>query len=198
MARLPNPTMAHPNFLPGESGAATSFVTASFKNAPATLAATKLWLTLTMNPRRESSFPEESFMIFSPSLGTALLPNFFQPLLQIILIFLLQFRVGRSGINLARLVLHFVKLLFCPFIMNADFIRAVEYFLYQLGRNEIYALAVTHDQITGHHGNAANSYRNIDARQHHVSYGRWINSPEISGHSNLRDSVEIPNAPIDD
>src|SRR6267143_5250969 len=65
MARLPTPTMAHPNFLPGESGAATSFVTASFKNAPATLAATKLWLTLTMNPRRESSFPEESFMIFS-------------------------------------------------------------------------------------------------------------------------------------
>src|SRR6266478_1008666 len=185
MARLPKPTMAHPNFLPGESGAATSFVTASFKNAPATLTATKPWLTLAMNPRRESSFPGESFMICSPSLGTALFPNFFQTLLQIILVFLLQFRVGGSGINLARLVFHFVKFLLRPFIMNADFIRTVENFLHQLRRNEIHALAVTHDQITGHDSNAANSYRNIDARQHHVSYGRWINSLEISGHSNL-------------
>src|SRR6266853_75663 len=185
MARLPNPTMAHPNFLPGESGAATSFVTASFKNAPATFAATNPWLTLTMKPRRESSFPWECFMIFPPSLGTALLPNFFQPLLQIILIFLLQFRVGRSGIYFTRLVLHFVKFLLRPFVMNPDFIRTVENLLHQLRRNEIHALAVTHDQITGHYGNAANSYRNIDARQHHVSYGRWINRPEISGHRNL-------------
>src|SRR6266404_5286847 len=185
MARLPNPATAHPNFLPGESGAATSFVTASFKNAPATFAAAKPWLTLAMNPRRESSFPGESFMICSPSLGTALLPNFFQTLLQIIFIFLPQFRVAGSGINLARLVLHFVKFLLCPFVMNADFIRTVENFLHQLRRNEIHALAVTHDQFTGHDGHAADSYRNIDARQHHVSYGRRIHSPEISGHIDL-------------
>src|SRR6266478_2591646 len=68
MERLPNPTIAHPNFLPGESGTVTSFTAASFKNVPATLAATKLWPTLAMNPRREISFPKESFTFIPPLL----------------------------------------------------------------------------------------------------------------------------------
>src|SRR6266478_3144771 len=82
--------------------------------------------------------------------------------------------------------------------MNPDFIRTVENFLHQLRRNEIHALAVTHNQITRHYGNAANSHRNIDARQHHIPYGRWVDSLEIGRHINLRNSVEISNASIDD
>src|SRR6266478_969380 len=65
MERLPSPTMAHPNFLSVESGTAISFAAASFKKLPATLAATKPWPTFAINPRREISFPKESFMISS-------------------------------------------------------------------------------------------------------------------------------------
>src|SRR5437016_5135806 len=137
--------------------------------------------------------------MFMPSLlGTAMFLNFLQALLQIFLIFLLQFRVGRSGINFVRLVFHFVKFLLRPFVMNPDFISTVENFLHQLRRNEIHALAVTHNQITRHYGNAADSHGNIDARQHHIPYRRWVDSFEIGGHINLRNSVEIPNASIDD
>jgi len=95
-----------------------------------------------MNPRRWISFPKESFMFTPPLFGTTTSLNFLQTLLQIFLIFLLQFRVGRSGINFVRLVFHFVKFILRPFIMNPDFISTVENFLHQLRRNEIHALAV--------------------------------------------------------
>ena len=97
-----------------------------------------------------------------------------------------------------RLVFHFVKFILRLFIMSPDFISTVENFLHQLRRNEIHALAVTHNQITRHYGNAADSHWNIDARQHHIPYRRWVDSFEIGGHINLRNSVEIPNASIDD
>src|SRR6266566_1051938 len=127
----------------------------------------------------------------------SLLSNLLQTSLQILLIFLEQLWIARSGVNLARLVLPFVKLLFCPLIMNADLIGAVKNLSHQLRWNEIHAFAVANNHVTRHHGYATDAHRNIDACQHDIADGSWVGGPKIGGHVDLRNTVEVADASID-
>src|SRR5690242_11040594 len=115
MARLPSPTMAHPSFFPGGSGT-TSSACAFFSRVPATLTAKRPWPAFEINPLRvisllivylqknigqQSAFDNYRSCIPSCTLVVktcdqsrlllrVLLMDLVQPLLQIVLIFLLQ------------------------------------------------------------------------------------------------------------
>src|SRR5207248_11204146 len=74
---------------------------------------------------------------------------------------------------------------------------AVEDLLLQLRRYEIHAFAVANNKVARHHGYATDAHRNIDARQHDIPDGSRVDGPEVGGHVDLRNTVEIPNTSVD-
>src|SRR5207245_8925683 len=88
-------------------------------------------------------------------------------------------------ISFAPLVPPVVQFLLPPVGVQLEFVRAVENVLHKGWRNTVHAFTVTNDQVTRHHRHATKSHRNIDARQHYIPYGRWVDSFEISGHGNF-------------
>src|SRR5471030_1727090 len=57
---------------------------------------------------------------YQPAPQILLLPHLLQPLLQILLVFLLQRRIFRAAINVARFILPLVELLARPLVVNVD------------------------------------------------------------------------------
>src|SRR5258708_23871008 len=94
----------------------------------------------------------------------ALLFEFCEAFLQIILIFLEQLGILGRGVDFGRFVFSFIEFLLGPFIVDANLVGPVEYFSYKLWRNEIYAFAIPHHEIAVHNGYIAYADGHIDAR----------------------------------
>ena len=50
----------------------------------------------------------------------------------------------------------------CPFIMDMGLVRMVENCFHELRRNEIYAFAVPHHEISRHHSHATDSHGDVE------------------------------------
>src|SRR5207302_5340996 len=129
-------------------------------------------------------------------LGFSLLGDFFQFLLQVLLIFLLQLGVAWAGIYFAGLVFSLGELLLRPFVVDMNFVGLIEHRFYELRRNEVHAFSVTDDEVAGHYRGVANPYWDIYSRQHHVANGRRIGVTVIGRHLDFRNSVLIADATV--
>jgi hypothetical protein len=81
--------------------------------------------------------------------------------------------------------------------MDVGFIRMVKDRFDELWRNEIYAFAVSYDEISGHNRYSADPNRHVDARQHYIPDGCRIDRTEIRRHIDLGDAIQVANASID-
>src|SRR5215469_11302246 len=97
----------------------------------------------------------------------------------------------RTGINLAGFIFPLGEFFLRPLVVDVDLVSSVEDGFHQLRRNEIYTFLVTNHQVARHDRYAANTYGNVYAREHHVSDGGGLAVPEIGGHFDLRNAVEI-------
>ena len=82
--------------------------------------------------------------------------------------------------------------------MNVRLFGRIHDPLHHVRRDEIDPLAVAQDDIAGHHGRAADPDRNVDAGHHQIVDGRWHGAPEVSGHVDRRDALQVADGPVDD
>src|SRR5471030_682819 len=76
-----------------------------------------------------------------------LLADFFQALFQILVVFLLQRRVLRAAVDVARLVLALVELLAGPLVVDVDLVGVIDDLLHQVRRNKIDSLRIADDHV---------------------------------------------------
>src|SRR5438552_12751548 len=108
-----------------------------------------------------------------------LLSNLLEPLLEVLVVFLLQRRIGGRAVNLARLVLALVELHPRPFVVNVDHVGIVDDLLHQRRRNEVDPLGVSKYEIAGHDRGLADAHRDVDAADDHVADGAGMRAPEV-------------------
>src|SRR5207247_8732267 len=80
--------------------------------------------------------------------------------------------------------------------VDVGFVGFIEDFLYELRRNEIYALTISDDEVARHDSHVADSNGNIDSSQHDIADGRGINRAEIRRHVDLGNSIEVTHAAV--
>src|SRR2546427_2585619 len=87
-----------------------------------------------------------------------LLASLLQPLLEVLLVFLLQLGVLGRSVDLARLVPAFVELLASPLVVDVHLVGVVDDLLDEGGGDEVDPLGVAEDQVSRHDRGLADAH----------------------------------------
>src|ERR1022692_2350183 len=73
-----------------------------------------------------------------------------QLLLQVLLVFFLQSRIARAGINIGGSIFPGLYFRLGPLVVDVRLVRLVHHLLHHLRGNEVHALAIAEHDIAGH------------------------------------------------
>src|SRR5947208_823834 len=89
--------------------------------------------------------------------SVAILSLFPQSFLQILVVFLLERRIARAGINVTRFVFAAVELHLGPLVVDVRHVGVIQDFFHKVRGNEVDALAVAEHDVARHHCCAADA-----------------------------------------